>query len=266
MPMFRTCSLQIVGGGPLVQYTTKRNGMHVQMLRHANKDNEEGIEICGVENEFVYHHVTGLHGDQKDTKGRLRGNHNGDFMWWRRTLLAKRGDRLHAYETWRGGDVFENHDEEAPFGYIPDVWPDFQRKSIDMLMATSRSVNPKLVEAIEKGRIKDVSMGAIVGHSYCSIQGCFRHAQYKNPNITEDDYCEHLRHLKGQFLAEVQAWVYEDNRDIFGVEVSWITQGVGADPDAKLHHVVHAQEQLDSTHVVRSMNTSVVDLYGLKGN
>lgn len=190
-------------------------------------------KVTQLDGDYAYHHVIGLHGDQRKGEN-YSGNDNGDFFWWRQTLLAGRDDGMYAYETWRGGDVLENHDENSVRGHIADVWPVFSDKSIDMLMATKKSAFAQLVDNIDKGKITDVSMGTIVGHSYCSVPGCHRHADKKNPNITEDDWCEHLNMRKGAFDPTEGVWVYEDNRDIFGVECSWITFGQGADPTAKL--------------------------------
>ena len=226
-------------------------------------------QVCAVDDEHVYHHVTGLHGDQRDSiSGELRGNQNGDFFWWRQTLLAMRKDGLRAFETWRNADVLENHDDDHVMGFIPDVYPIFAKKSIDMLMATSRAKAPKIVEALEKEDITDVSMGAIVGHSFCSVPGCKRHASLNDPNITEDDWCDHLRQLKGSYMHDKGIWVYEDNRDVFGVECSWITSGVGADSDAitqmKVANLVDRITNAQHSARVHPMTHSIVDLFHLQ--
>lgn len=204
----------------------------IRTAKYKNYKTADVKQVVELDSDYAYHHVIGLHGDQK-RNGEYAGNDNGDFFWWRQTLLDKRKDGMFAYATWIGGDVLENHDETAIRGYIPDVWPIFEDKSIDMLMATNKKLANLLVTNIDNGKITDVSMGTIVGHSYCSIPGCHRHASKNDPNITEDNWCDHLKYHKGKRDPDTGLNVYEDNRDIFGVECSWITIGVGADADAK---------------------------------
>lgn len=212
--------------------------------------------VAQLNSDYAYYHVIGLHGDTP--------NDNGDFFWWRQTLLAKRDDGMTAFETWRGGDVLENHDERANRGHIADVWPVFGSKSIDMLMATNRKTHPLLCRNIDAGKVKDVSMGTIVGHSYCSIPTCHRHATKNDPNITEDDWCDHLRYYKGQRDPHSNLLVYEDNRDIFGVECSWITIGAGADSEAKLQMRVAALSEHQHKGSLRIAHVSIVQLFGAR--
>lgn len=218
-------------------------------------------KIAELDPDYAYHHVIGLHGDQQKGE-KFKGNDNGDFFWWRQELLALRKDGMYAYETWRGGDVLENHDENSVRGHIADVWPVFSDKSIDMLMATKRTAFKQLCANIDSGKITDVSMGTIVGHSYCSVPSCHRHASKKNPNITEDDWCEHLKTRKGAFDTTEGVWIYEDNRDIFGVECSWITFGQGADSDAKLRMRVASltHQQMENQNIALR-DRSVLQLY-----
>jgi hypothetical protein len=220
--------------------------------------------IAQLNNDFAYYHVIGLHGDQMDKRGNYVGNDNGDFFWWRQTLLAKRDDGMNAFETWRGGDVLENHDERANRGYIADVWPVFGNKSIDMLMATNRRLNPLLCRNIDTGKVKDVSMGTIVGHSYCSVKKCHRHASKNDPNITEQDWCHHLKYYKGQRDPDTGEHVYEDNRDIFGVECSWITIGAGADSEAKLQMRVAALSEQQKSGSLKIAHVSIVQMFAAR--
>lgn len=232
----------------------------VRQARTASMEKIATQPVAKLEPDYAYHHVIGLHGDQKNEDGDFVGNDNGDFFWWRQTLLAKRDDDLYAYQTWIGGDVLENHDERQIRGHIADVWPIFGDKSIDMLMATNKRVHSLLVTNIDKAKITDVSMGTIVGHSYCSVPGCKRHANNNEPNITEEDWCHHLRYYKGSKDPVSGHHVYEDNRDIFGVECSWITIGAGADSGAKMQMKVAAITE-QQMHGSRIMNASVVSLF-----
>lgn len=244
----------------------KRERLHI-MKRNAQIDKSGLEQILKInDDEYVYHHVTGLHGDQRDPKtGELRGNLNGDFFRWQKTLLAKRREGIRTFATWVGADVLENHDVNSLKGYIPDVYPVLNDKSIEMLHATSRTLDPLLCQRLEKEQVTDTSMGALVEYSYCSIPGCHRHASNNNPNITEDDWCEHLRHLKGQRDPETGRWVYEDNRGVFGIENSWITVGVGADPLAKNRMRVAQLEEITYKQQDSPVhNISIVDLFNLR--
>jgi hypothetical protein len=219
-------------------------------------------KVTALDPDYSYHHVIGLHGDQRKGE-KYAGNDNGDFFWWNQTLCASRQDGMFAYETWRGGDVLENHDENSVRGHIADVWPVFADKSIDMLMATKRASFEQLVGNIDSGKVTDVSMGTIVGHSYCSVPGCHRHASKKNPNITEEDWCEHLQSRKGAYDPTEGVWIYEDNRDIFGVECSWITFGQGADSTAKLQmKVASLTDQQRTSSRIPTMDRGVLELFG----
>ena len=249
---------------------TLRPDQHIEIkskprTRRAQETTEHLQKVTELDPDYAYHHVIGLHGDQRKGE-KFAGNDNGDFFWWRQTLLAGRDDGMFAYETWRGGDVLENHDENSVRGHIADVWPVFTDKSIDMLMATKKSAFQQLCANIDSGKITDVSMGTIVGHSYCSVPNCHRHASKKNPNITEDDWCEHLKYRKGAFDTTEGVWIYEDNRDIFGVECSWITFGQGADSTAKLQMKVasltHEQHISNRSPL---MSKGVVQLFSDRG-
>lgn len=236
-----------------------------QKLVRSRETREAMQKVVELDPDFSYDHVIGLHGDQMK-HSQYSGNDNGDFFWWKQTLLVQRKDGMFAYETWRQGDVLENHDENSVRGHIADVWPVFEDKSIDMLMATSRKQYPMLVKNIDAGRVTDVSMGTIVGHSYCSNPKCHRHASKKNPNITEDDWCGCLKYRKGQFDPDAGCWIYEDNRDIYGVECSWITFGQGADSDAKQQmRVASLTHQQLKTGQLPLRDRGVVQLFSDRG-
>lgn len=265
MAMLKTSKADVSYRLPVTQehrFDLRSELRSVHAQQEAKRESLEHMQkVAELEEGYAYHHVIGLHGDQQK-RGKFSGNDNGDFFWWRQTLLASRDDNMYAYETWRGGDVLENHDENAVRGRIVDVWPVFTAKSIDMLMGTKRAQFHQLCGNIDNGKITDVSMGTIVGHSYCSVPGCHRHAQKRNPNITEEDWCEHLLYRKGTFDPVEDVWIYEDNRDIFGVECSWITFGQGADPTAKLQMKVASltHQQLNSPRRPK-MEKGVLELF-----
>jgi len=234
-----------------------------------------GKKVCEVDPDYMYVHVSGLHGSQKCANkdhpgyGQFSGNSNGDFFWWNQTLLAY-NDRfgMRAFETWRGKDNLENHDESQVIGDIPDVWPSIRDKSIDMLIRTSKRRAWSICESVRKGSVTDVSMGTLVNYSLCSI--CANKAE------TEEEWCDHLQYAKGQFLpiSELSLkdkmefpqgkWSYEDNRDIYGIETSWITVGEGADEDAIVKNLIAGIDAPMGKQFASKKNQSLADMYWAK--
>ena len=234
-----------------------------------------GKKVCDVEQEYMYVHVSGLHGNQrcsdKNHSGynQFSGNSNGDFFWWKKTLLAY-NDRfgMRAFETWRGKDNLENHDESKVIGDIPDVWPSIKDKSIDMLIRTSKRRAWGICESVRKGSVTDVSMGTLVNYSLCSI--CDNRAE------TEEEWCDHLKYAKGQFLPNSELsnkdkgefpegkWCYEDNRDIYGIETSWITVGEGADEDAIVKNLIAGMGGPLGRQFASKKEKSIADIYWKK--
>ena len=101
-------------------------------------------------------------------------------------------------------------------------------KGIELLVAVDRVKDPMLVRGIDNGYITDVSMGCRVGYSICSICANVAH--------NEDQYCPHVKDWKGQdYSGSETMWrnsrVFEDNRAVEFIELSWVT--VGADNKAK---------------------------------
>jgi len=196
--------------------------------------------VTDIDPNYLYVVISGLHGDDP--------NQNGDFFWWEQELLrklpapgmiTKTGKRKveFVFQTWIDKPNLVNHDANIVVGEILDTWPVSAEKSVDMLVRVNRK-NAELCKGIESGEIQDVSMGCIVGHSYCSICG--------NRAEDESQWCAHLHpaklNLKGKkyggedgkiYASKMGSMCYEDNRDVTGIEVSWITLGEGADPLAE---------------------------------
>jgi len=234
----------------------------------------KGKKVCEVDPDYMYVHVSGLHGSQKCAikdhpgHGQFSGNSNGDFFWWNKTLLAY-NDRfgMRAFETWRGKDNLENHDETKVIGDIPDVWPSLKDRSIDMLIRTSKRRAWSTCESVRKGSVTDVSMGTLVNFSLCSI--CANKAE------TEEEWCDHLLHAKGHFLPVDELirkdralfpkgkWSYEDNREIYGIETSWITVGEGADDLAVVKNLIAGMEGPRGEQFAKKnkKNASMADLF-----
>jgi len=262
--MFRTCRAVIKPISPAISAA--------QNIRVAQSTKVAASEVCVIDPEYMYVHVSGLHGTQKDNdpkspgQGQYRGNQNGDFFWWKKTLLAQKEKLgMRAFETWRGKDNLENHDETRVLGDIPDVWLDVPNKSVDMLIRTSTKRAWPICASVRKGSVTDVSMGVLVGHSFCSL--CDNRAE------TEADWCNDLQHKKGQFIHVDELpsqkrdanrngmWCYEDNRDVYGIEVSWITVGEGADSDAIVKNLIFDAEAAKQQGKVGRMNTSIMDSF-----
>jgi hypothetical protein len=183
-------------------------------------------EISNIDPSNMYAVVSGLHGDKP--------NDNGDYFNWEEELLRLRPDQIRVYATWIGKPNLLNHDAAKIVGKIEDTWPIKNEKSIDMLVATERKGNRWLVNGVEKGDITDLSMGCAVEYSYCS--------ECNHMATNELEWCEHLSpsklNLKGKMNPRTGRFVYEDNRGVTGMEVSWITFGQGADPCAKKREIL----------------------------
>ncbi len=199
---------------------------------------EADKKVVAIEPHYCYVVVSGLHGDE--------ANANGDFFRWSE-LLKKKDDGEYTFKTWIGKPVLENHDSKAVRGEILDVWPIQTEKSIDMLHRVDERINPNLVKGIRNGSQNGTSMGVMVGHSYCSV--C------KNLAYDESGWCDHLSpkklNLKGRkytgqdgrlYKDKIGQIVYEDNRDLHGVEDSFITLGEPADSKALAKQVFASKD------------------------
>lgn len=200
------------------------NGMRRRAAQH------NGRSLIAVRPNHYYAQVTGLHGDEP--------NDNGDYFSWREALLIKTPDG-YAFESWRNKPNLLNHDKEMRVGTVIDVWPIFGEKAIEFLLETSKQEAMKkdamLVRAFEEGKEITASMGVWVDHSFCSICG--------NKALTEDEWCDHLKLHKGRTIDGQK--VYEDNRGVCGMELSYITVGSPADMRATLRKVVASKSIID---------------------
>ena len=205
----------------------------------ADKSTKKGYRFP-IKAGYFYNSTIGLHGDQFDmnrnsnTYGQIKGNDNGDFFEWKNELLVKkdkgpyRGQRT--FTTWRKKPVHLNHDDKYSCGFVADTIPNFEDKSIKMIMATSLNLEPDLCKSIERGAQKDVSMGCDLQWSICSSCG--------HISFDDNDWCNCLHNYKGGINPRTGRRVAEILKDVCGVELSHITVGQGADPDAKNEEVV----------------------------
>lgn len=196
--------------------------------KYSEKELLSSKEVIAIEDHFCYVVTSGLHGDEP--------NENGDFFLWTE-LLKKKKNGIYTFQTWIDKPVLENHNPKNVRGQIVDVWAIKGEKSIDMLHRVDERKNPNLVKGIRNGSVKGTSMGVMVGHSYCSI--C------RNLAYDENGWCNHLSpnklNIKGRkytgqdgdmYPDKIGKLCFEDNRDLDGVEDSFITLGEPADPKA----------------------------------
>ncbi|MDD5006617.1 MAG: hypothetical protein PHS33_08990 [Candidatus Omnitrophica bacterium] len=212
--------------------------------------------------EFHYFRVIAVHGDIP--------NDNGDMFRWG-SMDDKNSPELmrydptterYVYESFIGRGNFKNHandDVSKAVGVVFDAVPNHDGRFIESLLAVDSVKDPDLVRSIDKGYINAVSMGAVVGHSYCSI--C------NNLARTESDFCEHIRVHKAQkiHIGGKEQHVYEDNRQVNFIELSWVT--LPADKSALLLEKVASKVQngevidLNDQHLVNAVATWIY-LYG----
>ncbi len=179
--------------------------------------------------EFKYYRVIALHGDVP--------NQNADAFEWgdendneKPELLRfeKSADR-YVYQSFTGRGNYKNHDNDdvtKAVGLILDVAPNIEGKFIEALLAVDTKKDPELIRGIDNGYIDSVSMGALCGHSICSVCDNIAH--------TPAEYCNHIKYSKGKQVYHEGQYklAYEINRSVSFIELSWVS--VPADPDAKL--------------------------------
>lgn len=204
--------------------------------------------------EFHYYRVISVHGNIP--------NDNGDMFRWGDSdnpeepelLRFEDGLGKYIYQTFVGRGNFKNHkndDVSLAVGINLDVVANNQGKFIENLLAVDAKKDPELVRSIDKGYTTDVSMGAKVARSICS---CCSHVAHN-----EDEYCDHIKNFKGQriYVNGSMQDVYEDNRGVNFIELSWVT--VGADKDAKLLEKIakqhYSEDAIDAT-------ATLISLYG----
>ncbi|HWY34867.1 MAG TPA: hypothetical protein VNX68_09485, partial [Nitrosopumilaceae archaeon] len=59
---------------------------------------------------------------------------------------------------------------------------------------------------------------------------------------TENQWCHHLRYHKGQTDSDTGKPIYENNKGLTGLEVSWIVTGLPADSSAKTRYLLKPQK------------------------
>jgi hypothetical protein len=147
-------------------------------------------------------------------------NNNGDFFSVQ--------ELTENFKTFEGRGVFVNHESdnvEAARGKILAadlINNDPNDVHVVLALAIDEKAYPQLVNSIKKGYVSDVSMGATVAYSLCSI--C------QNKASNESEYCHHIKYFKGSSFQGKP--VYEDNKGVSFFEISAVVNG--ADPSAKV--------------------------------
>jgi len=203
-------------------------------------------QIAPYNPEFAFYRVIGLHGDVP--------NNNGDLFRWG-ALEDKESPELlrfdnklgkYVYQTFIGKGNYKDHQNDQVIkavGILLDSVPNHKVKGVELLIAVDKEKDPMLVRGIDQGYICDVSMGARVAYSICSVCDNVAHNSY--------EYCIHIKNWKGAHYSGPETnWMpklaYEDNRGVEFIEESWVT--VGADPSAKylekIAHLNHAKNKM----------------------
>jgi hypothetical protein len=230
--------------------------------RVATKIQAQNLTIGNYDPEFHYFRVIAVHGDEP--------NDNGDMFRWGQMddkdspelMRFDNQTERYVYESFVGRGNFKNHandDVSKAVGIVLDAVPNHNGRFIECLLAVDEVKDPELVRSINKGYTNAVSMGAIVGHSYCSI--C------ENVAKTEDQFCQHVKYHKAQKIqvGGQEKLVYEDNRNVNFIELSWVT--VPADKSALLLEKVASRVQrgeqvnLGDENIVNAVATWIY-LYG----
>ena len=216
--------------------------------------------VVQLDPDLKYYVVTGIHGDVP--------NNNGDFFRYAEELLKLRPNLQHScgctassapvytYQTWNGKGNFINHnsmpgtwDNPNRVGTIIDTYPIPEEKCVDFLLGVDKVKYPWLIRAVDDGDVTDVSMGCWVEWSLCSRCGHLA--------TSEENYCNCLKYHKGMKIDGQM--VYEDNRDVTGMEMSWIINGNGADPFAKKKHTIAGDYMSRFQSVSRSSSGGASD-------
>jgi hypothetical protein len=198
-------------------------------------------KIAPYNQEFEFFRVLGVHGDVPNT--------NGDLFRWgsiedkSQPELLRYDDKIerYIYSTFIGKGNYKDHQNDSvvkAVGILLDSVPNHKVKGIELLVAVDKAKDPMLVRGINQGYITDVSMGARVTYSICSICNKVAHNEF--------EYCSHIKNWKGQHYSGPETnWMpklaYEDNRGVEFIELSWVT--VGADSKAKyLEKIAHLNQ------------------------
>src|SRR3990167_2370679 len=125
------------------------------------------------DDSYIYVVCDGIHWSTDD-KPIVNGN--GDCFHRDELLKLRASDSRLAYQTWirKGSFVYHKSSDvggDNHIGFIVDVWPDFEKQSVKFLIAMHKRRSSQirvhggsnLLEAVQAGKWKDVSMGCTAG-------------------------------------------------------------------------------------------------------
>jgi hypothetical protein len=191
----------------------------------------ESRRVVPFNQEFSFYRVIGVHGNEMNTNGDM-------FEWGEKTdpaapelLRLDQAKGRYIYQTFVGKGNYKDHKNDSvskAVGILLDAEPNHSVKGIELVVAVDKQKDPMLIRGIDGGYITDVSMGARVTYSLCSICG--------SKAYTEKQFCGHIRDWKGRdYSGADTGWIskkaFEINRGVEFIELSWVT--VGADTKAK---------------------------------
>jgi len=136
---------------------------------------------------------------------------------------------LKAYKKWVGKPLCVDHKSsqvDSVRGIIVDTYYDHQFKRVIALCALDKKSYPELAHKVASGVSASVSMGTAVGKAICYDCGSVAR--------TERDFCIHMR---------TKSCYGEINCDLNPIELSIVVNG--ADPKAKIKHVIAAANSLN---------------------
>lgn len=151
---------------------------------------------------------------------------------------------IKAHKKWVGRPLCLDHKSSSVDmirGVIVDTYYDLPRKRVIALCALDKVNYPDLARKVSTGYAASVSMGTAVGRAVCTDCG--------NVARVESDFCSHM--LKKNCYGEI-------NLDLNPIELSIVVNG--ADPEAKIKHIVAASNTSPSYEVMTNLITSYIDI------
>lgn len=159
-------------------------------------------------------------------------------------IVGEVEDSVFIEPTMSGKSVVSGKHEFVGGGYIENIL------AVNKKMANE--IKPGLVDRLLNGDITDTSMGAIVAYTECSVPTC-RHIAYN-----QDDYCEHIKGGKNREIVLASGEpckVYEvchgvtwfEDSIIVPLHFGGLAGGEGADPDAKVLHLITEATKYENT-------------------
>ena len=164
-----------------------------------------------------------------------QANENGDSFSEEELLKevdAGNKGKIPTYKTFEGVPIYTNHkndDIEQAKGKVVHAEWDKNEKCVYCTFYIDAEAYPQLARGIQEGYIKDVSMGASVDHSRCSI--C------DNKAVKESEFCSHIKQFKGRKFSGVvdkgpnkgkrvtDEPVFEKNYGVKFIELSCVSDG-----------------------------------------